>query len=63
VEREYRNGIAKIRGAWCECGLSMEEAVGAGYWGYLRVKSGKDPGCVLVCKKVTENIAIMAKTY
>ncbi|MFZ3383306.1 MAG: proline--tRNA ligase [Candidatus Methanoperedens sp.] len=64
VKEKISNGIAKI--PWCgdrECGLAMEEAVGAGILGIPEGEIGKGKGICPVCKKETENIAIMAKTY
>jgi prolyl-tRNA synthetase len=64
VKERIPNGIAKI--PWCgvrECGLAMEEAVGAGILGIPEGKLGTGKGTCPVCGKMTENIAIMAKTY
>lgn len=64
VKEKISEGITKI--PWCgdrECGLAMEEAVGAGILGIPEGKLGKGSGICPVCKKETENIAIMAKTY
>ncbi|KAB2947354.1 MAG: prolyl-tRNA synthetase [Candidatus Methanoperedens nitroreducens] len=64
VKENISNGIVKI--PWCgvrECGLAMEEAVGAGILGIPESELGKGTGICPVCKKETENIAIMAKTY
>jgi prolyl-tRNA synthetase len=64
VKENISNGIAKI--PWCgvrECGLAMEEAVGAGILGIPEGELGKGTGICPVCKKETKNIAIMAKTY
>ena len=64
VKEKISNGIVKI--PWCgvrECGLAMEEAVGAGILGIPEGELGKGTGICPVCKKETKNIAIMAKTY
>ncbi|MFZ3166101.1 MAG: proline--tRNA ligase [Candidatus Methanoperedens sp.] len=64
VKEKISNGIVKI--PWCgvrECGLAMEEAVGAGILGIPEGEIGKGIGICPVCKKETKNIAIMAKTY
>ncbi len=57
-------GIARI--PWCggrECGLAMEEAVGAGILGIPEGELGEGGGNCPICKKRTASIAIMAKTY
>lgn len=64
VKEKISDGIAKI--PWCgerECGLAMEEVVGAGILGIPEGELGKGSGECPVCKKETENVAIMAKTY
>lgn len=64
VKERISNGIAKI--PWCgerDCGLAMEEAVGAGILGIPEGELGKGNGTCPVCGKETRNIAIMAKTY
>ncbi len=64
VKDKISNGIARI--PWCgerECGLAMEEAVGAGILGVPEGELGKGAGSCPVCGKETENMAIMAKTY
>jgi prolyl-tRNA synthetase len=64
VKEKISNGITKI--SWCgdrDCGLALEEAAGAGILGIPEGKHGKGTGICPVCKKETENIAIMAKTY
>jgi len=64
VKENIQEGIARI--AWCgerECGLSMEEAVGAGILGIPEGELGRGAGKCPVCGKETENMAIMAKTY
>ncbi len=64
VKKTITNGIARI--AWCgerECGLSMEETVGAGILGIPEGDLGRGAGKCPVCSKDTENMAIMAKTY
>ena len=64
VKQNIQKGIARI--AWCgerECGLSMEEAVGAGILGVPEGDLGKGAGKCPVCGKETEDMAIMAKTY
>jgi len=64
IKEKISNGIVKI--PWCgvrECGLAMEEAVGAGILGIPEGELWKGTGICPVCKKETENIAIMAKTY
>jgi prolyl-tRNA synthetase len=64
VKENISNGIARI--PWCgvrECGISMEEAVGAGILGIPEGEIGKGSGFCPVCKKETKNIAIMAKSY
>jgi prolyl-tRNA synthetase len=64
VKERIPEGITKI--PWCgdrECGLAMEEAVGAGILGIPEGNPGKGSGICPVCKKETENIALMAKTY
>jgi prolyl-tRNA synthetase len=64
VKKRIPDGIAKI--PWCgvrECGLAMEEAVGAGILGIPEGELGTGNGTCPVCGKMTENVAIMAKTY
>lgn len=64
VKETITNGIARI--AWCgerECGLSMEEAVGAGILGIPEGDLGRGAGKCPVCGRDTEYMAIMAKTY
>ncbi|MCZ7393300.1 MAG: proline--tRNA ligase [Candidatus Methanoperedens sp.] len=64
VKEKISEGIARI--SWCggrECGLAMEEAVGAGILGIPEGELGKGGGNCPICKKVTASIAIMAKTY
>ena len=64
VKNKIPDGIARI--PWCggrECGLAMEEAVGAGILGIPEGELGKGAGNCPVCNKKTESIAIMAKTY
>lgn len=64
VKDKISKGIARI--SWCgerECGLAMEEAVGAGILGIPEGNLGKGMGNCPVCKKGTENMAIMARTY
>ncbi len=64
VKERIANGIARI--PWCgerECGLVMEEAVGAGILGIPEGELGKGKGSCPVCNKETTSIAIMAKTY
>jgi len=64
VKEKISNGIAKI--PWCgerDCGLAMEEAVGAGILGIPEGELGKGNGTCPVCGKETGNIAIMARTY
>jgi prolyl-tRNA synthetase len=64
VKENIQVGIARI--AWCgerECGLSMEEAVGAGILGIPEGELGCGAGKCPVCGNETENKAIMAKTY
>jgi hypothetical protein len=41
----------------------MEEAIGAGILGVPEGELGRGAGKCLVCKKETESLAIMAKTY
>ncbi|MDP2845047.1 MAG: proline--tRNA ligase [Candidatus Methanoperedens sp.] len=64
VKNKIPDGIARI--PWCgerSCGLSMEEAVGAGILGIPEGELGRGAGSCPICKKETGNIAIMAKTY
>ncbi len=64
VNEKITMGIARI--PWCggrECGLSMEEAVGAGILGIPEGEMGTGKGVCPVCNKETASIAIMAKTY
>ena len=64
VKENIQDGIARI--AWCgerECGLSMEEAVGAGILGVPEGDLGRGAGKCPICGRDTENMAIMAKTY
>ncbi|MFZ2410646.1 MAG: proline--tRNA ligase, partial [Candidatus Methanoperedens sp.] len=64
VKNKIPDGIARI--PWCgerECGLAMEEAVGAGILGIPQGELGRGAGICPICKKETESIAIMAKTY
>ncbi len=64
VKDRISEGVAKI--PWCgeqECGLAMEEAVGAGILGIPEGELGRGRGNCPICKKETVSIAIMAKTY
>ena len=64
VKNKIPDGIARV--PWCgesSCGLSMEEAVGAGILGIPEGELGRGAGSCPICKKETGNIAIMAKTY
>jgi prolyl-tRNA synthetase len=64
VKEDIQEAIARI--AWCgerECGLSMEEAVGAGILGIPEGELGRGAGKCPVCGNETENMAIMAKNY
>ncbi len=64
VKQKISDGIARI--PWCgtrECGLAMEEAAGAGILGIPEGELGTGAGNCPICKKATENMAIMAKTY
>jgi prolyl-tRNA synthetase len=64
VRDKISGGIARI--CWCggrECGLAMEEAVGAGILGIPEGELGRGAGNCPICKKETASIAIMAKTY
>lgn len=64
VKEKISEGIVRI--PWCgdrECGLSMENEVGAGILGIPEGNLGKGSGKCPVCGRPTENIAIMAKTY
>ncbi|VVB86013.1 Proline--tRNA ligase [uncultured archaeon] len=64
VKDKISKGIARI--AWCgerECGLEMENVVGAGILGVPEGELGRGTGKCPVCGKETENMAIMAKTY
>lgn len=64
VETRISEGIVRI--PWCgerECGLAMEETTGAGILGIPEGDLGRGAGNCPICKKQTENIAIMAKTY
>src|SRR5659263_227347 len=64
VKERIPDGIAKI--PWCgvrECGLAMEEAVGAGILGIPEGNLGTGNGTCPICGKATENVAMMAKTY
>ncbi len=64
VKDKISGGIARI--SWCggrECGLAMEEAVGAGILGIPEGELGRGAGNCPICKKGTASIAIMARTY
>ncbi|MDD1745069.1 MAG: proline--tRNA ligase [Candidatus Methanoperedens sp.] len=64
VKERITTGIARI--PWClerECGLAMEEAVGAGILGVPEGDLGRGSGKCPVCRRETEDMAIMAKTY
>ena len=64
VKERITTGIARI--PWClerECGLAMEEAVGAGILGVPEGDLGMGGGKCPVCGRETESMAIMAKTY
>jgi prolyl-tRNA synthetase len=64
VKQNIQKGIARI--AWCgerECGLSMEEAVGAGILGIPEGDLGCGAGKCPACGRDTDKMAIMAKTY
>ncbi|KCZ71744.1 prolyl-tRNA synthetase [Candidatus Methanoperedens nitroreducens] len=64
VRDKIPEGIARI--PWCgerECGLSMENAVGAGILGIPEGEPGRGAGICPVCKRETQHMAIMAKTY
>ncbi|NOR60354.1 MAG: proline--tRNA ligase, partial [Methanosarcinales archaeon] len=64
--RDYiQTGIARI--AWCgerECGLEMEEIVGAGILGEPEDPAlGKGDGSCPICGKPTDIVVLMARTY
>ncbi len=64
VKNKISEGIARI--PWCgerECGLEMENEVGAGILGVPEGELGRGIGRCPVCGKDTGNMAIMAKTY
>ncbi len=64
VKQNIQKGIARI--AWCgerKCGLSMEEAVGAGILGIPEGDRGCGAGKCPACGRDTDNMAIMAKMY
>ncbi|MDW7727959.1 MAG: proline--tRNA ligase [Candidatus Methanoperedens sp.] len=64
VKSSIHKGIARI--AWCggrECGLAMEEEVGAGILGIPQGEVGKCQGICPICNKETTYMAIMARTY
>jgi len=64
VKDKIPSGIARI--PWCgerECGLEMENTVGAGILGVPEGALGRGTGKCPVCCKETESMAIMAKTY
>ncbi|MCZ7358014.1 MAG: proline--tRNA ligase [Candidatus Methanoperedens sp.] len=64
VKEKIPEGIARI--SWCcerECGLAMEESVGAGILGIPEGELGSGGGACPICKKETEKMVIMAKTY
>ncbi len=64
VKNKIPDGIARI--PWCggrECGLAMEEAVGAGILGIPEGEPGRGAGICPMCGKETGNMAIMAKMY
>ncbi len=64
VRDKISEGIARI--PWCgeqECGLAMEETVGAGILGIPESELGRGYGSCPICKKETTSIAIMSKTY
>ncbi len=64
VKDKISGGICRI--PWCgerECGLAMENEVGAGILGVPEGELGRGAGSCPVCRKNTGNMAIMAKTY
>lgn len=64
VKDKIPEGIARI--PWCgerECGLAMEEAVGAGILGVPEDELGRGKGNCPVCGKETASMSIMARTY
>lgn len=64
IREKVREGIVRI--AWCgdqECGLKIEEAVGAGILGIPQDDLGKGTGNCVLCGRKTETMVIMARTY
>ncbi len=64
AKERISEGIVKI--PWCggrNCGLAMEEAVGAGILGIPEGELGQGEGKCPLCNSETGNIAVIAKTY
>ncbi len=64
VKKKISDGIARI--SWCgglDCGLAMEEAIGARILGIPEGELGKSAGKCPICNKETDNKSIMARTY
>jgi prolyl-tRNA synthetase len=64
VKVRISRGIIRI--PWCggrDCGLSMEDAAGAGILGTPEGDLGRGQGICPVCQKETKTRAIMARTY
>ena len=64
VKKKIQKGMVRV--GWCgeqECGLAMEEAVNASMLGIPEGELSKGVGRCLTCKKETNIIAIMARTY
>lgn len=64
AKNKIHEGIARI--SWCgdqECGLAMENAIGAGILGIPEGNLGKGSGNCPICNKHTESTVIISKTY
>lgn len=64
VKNQISKGIAKI--SWCgnrECGITIENTVGASVLGIPEGDLGKGYGNCPICDMYTDNVAIIAKTY
>lgn len=64
VKDKIHEGMARIY--WCgekECGIIMENVIGAGILGIPEGNLGKGSGNCPVCNKYTESMAIIARTY
>lgn len=64
AKNKIHEGIARI--SWCggqECGLAMENVIGAGILGIPEGNFGKGSGNCPICNKYTESMVIISKTY